>query len=79
MSAEEGSQPRVPKIDKLEQNKQDNEEGGNFWISLNISRDTHLLEVIESVRSLRAELQEVKADNKSIMKTQKEINDVILK
>jgi len=78
MSAEEGSQPKVPKIDKLEQNKKDNEEGGNFWISLNISRDTKLLEVIESVRSLRAELQSVKADNKGIMKTQKEINNVIL-
>jgi len=78
MSAEEGSQPKLPKNNEPEMIEKDNEEGGNIWINLNISGDNKLLEVIKTVKSLRAELQGVKIDNERIMKAQKELNDVIL-
>ena len=65
MSAEEGSQPKLPENIEPELNEKDNAEGGNIWVNLNESGHS---EIIETVKILRAELQSVKTDNERILK-----------
>ncbi len=55
-----------------------NEEGGNIWVNLNNSEENIRSEMMETVRSLKAELQSVKTDNEHILKAQEELNNVIL-
>jgi len=78
MFAEEGSQPKLPKNNKPEMNEKDNTGGGNICVNLNDSGDNKHSEMIETVKSLRAELLSVKTDNERILKAQEELNDVLL-
>jgi phosphatidate phosphatase PAH1 len=48
--------------------EKDNAGGGNISVNLNDSGDNKHSEMIETVKSLRAELQSVKTDNERILK-----------
>ena len=45
-----------------------NDEDGNIWVNLNNSEDNKHSEMIETVKSLKVELQSVKTDNERILK-----------
>jgi hypothetical protein len=70
---EEGSHQNAPEI--LEQG---NIGEGNIWVNLNESRDNRQSELIQTVQGLREELQTVKEDNERILKTQEELNAILL-
>jgi len=76
--AEEGSPSHVPENVEPEINEEVNLEGGNIWVHLNNSENNKHSEMIETVKSLKEELQSVKTDNERILKSQEELNNVIL-
>jgi len=76
--AEGGSPPHVPENVEPEINEGVNVEGENIWVHLNNSEDNKHSEMIETVKSLKAELMSVKNDNERILKAQEELNNVIL-
>jgi len=54
MSAEEGSHPKLSENITQEHNENINQEGGNIWVKLNESYDEKHLEMLQTVKSLRA-------------------------
>jgi len=78
MSAGEGSPPRMPKNNEPENIEHDNAKGGNIWVNLNDSGNNKQSEMMETIRSLKAELLSVKMDNERILKAQEELNEVLL-
>jgi len=74
----EGTQPQSPRAINPGPTENEGQEGGNIWIKLNESRDEKHSEVLETVKSLKAELQSVKTDNERILKAQEELNQMLL-
>ena len=63
------------------ENPLNNEEGnlrdGEIWVNLNESQD-NTSELQRNVKELRSELRRVKEDNERILKTQEELNTILL-
>ena len=56
----------------------DNNKVGNIWVNLNDSSNNKQSEMMETIKSLKAELMSVKTDNERILKAQEELNEVLL-
>ena len=78
LSAEEGPHPLSPKNMDPGPTGNKGQQDGNIWIKLNESRDDKHSEVLETIKSLKAELQSVKTDNERILKAQEELNQMLL-
>jgi len=78
MSAEGGSPPLMPMNNEPENMGPDNAKVGNIWVNLNDSSNNKQSEMMETIKSLKAELLSVKTDNERILKAQEELNEVLL-
>jgi len=78
LSAEEGSHPQSPRNIEQGLNENERQEDGNIWIKMNESRDEKHSEMLETIKSLKAELQSVKIDNERILMAQEELNEILL-
>ena len=73
MSTKEDSHP------KEQQNIEgENINDGNLWVNINESRNDNQSKLLQIVKDLKQELQSVKEDNELILKSQEELNNVLL-
>ena len=72
MSVEEEHHHEIPL-----NNKRDNIRDGEFWVELNDSQDNKS-ELKQNVQELRSEFIKVKEDNEIILKSQEELNVILL-
>ena len=73
MSTKEDSHP------KEQQNIEgENNNDGNLWVNINESRNDNQSKLLQIVKDLKQELQSVKEDNELILKSQEELNNVLL-
>ena len=73
MSTKEDSHP------KEQQNIEgENINDGNLQVNINESRNDNQSKLLQIVKDLKQELQSVKEDNELILKSQEELNNVLL-
>ena len=56
----------------------DNENVEDIWVNLNKSRNDNQSELMQTIKDLKEELQNVKKDNERILKAHEELNNILL-